>query len=290
MNDRHLLLAVVVAVPFSTLAQDGRDSSCSVSSVYLAGGGWFTNDQPLFPADLHRLAPGSALLASDLADHRFYSDPFAVGSGAFEMGIGLHPFRSAARSGPELRLGFLYGGRDYRSASYSRRITTPWDTLTSSQTGEQYIIDSVHRSTYWIDHSAERFGLNASLVWRTRGRWSVYGGFGLAGGISLNARTELSYSEYSRLEGQYANQYGDPFNDYPSTMPRETFRNGTGWWLATSAPFGLDFRMARRSEFWRRMHLYMEWSPQLLIQSSPELGTRTGFGMRTAFGLRFEVR
>ncbi len=280
------LLFVSALASLHTLAQ-APDSS-RWGSVYISGGAFYAGEQTLYRQDVALITSGSTLLAGGLADHDYDGDAYEEGSGLFEAGIGLYPFRKQGQAGPELRVGFLYGGRSTIEGVFFRSTTTPYDTLVSSGTGQVYYIDSVHRSTYGVRYSAERFGLSTSLTWRTKGRrWSVYGGVGLGGGVLLNARTEVSHSTQDLIEGGYFAQQ-DGRGRY-GTYASETFRNGTGWWCGLWTPVGLDFRIARRGDFWSRMHLYYELRPQLLFQGTPELGTHTGFGLQSVFGARFEL-
>jgi len=236
------------------------------------------------------ITSGSTLLAGGHVDHDYSNAGYEDATGLFDAGISFHPFRKSAGLGPELRVGFLYGGRSTLTGYLRRSTRTPYDTLTSSQTGETFYVDSVHSSTYLVEYSAERFGLSTSLVWRTKGRWSIYGGVGLAGGLLMNARTEVYHSTYDGVDDPNNNRPSDVYyGRYSGNGGTETFRNGTGWWLSLNTPLGLDFQVARRSAFWSRVHLYDELRPQLLFQGTPELGTGTNFGVQSVFGVRLKL-
>lgn len=248
-------------------------------------------DAPLFSNDMGVLAPGSRLLDRDLSGHKFTNDRYESGTGSFEASIGLHPFKGSGARGPELRLGVIHAGLVNQSAVLQRTTRQPYDTLTSSQTGEQTFVDSVHRDQVLLDHSAERFGVNASLIWRTQGRWSLYGGVGLAGGPVLNARTQVRARVKGGVEPNEPTEgdayYG--FDGFWGNDDVETFRNGTGWWVSTYLPLGLDFQLARTGTFFSRLHVYYELRPQMVFQGSPELGSSTAFGVQTLFGLRLKI-
>ncbi|MCC7502880.1 MAG: hypothetical protein IT229_10145 [Flavobacteriales bacterium] len=283
-----LLLAILFACP-SAMSQRSDTTSC-LGSVYVGGGAFFAGEQPLYRQDISLLAPGSALLAGGLSDHDYSNAGYEDATGLFDAGVSFHPFRKAGGLGAELRVGFLYGGRSTLTG-YLRRITrTPYDTLTSSQTGETFYVDSVHNSTYLVECSAERFGLSTSLVWRTKGRWSIYGGVGFAGGLLMNARTEVYHSTFDGVDDPNSSRPNDVHDGrYAGNGGSETFRNGTGWWLSLNTPIGLDFQVARRSAFWSRVHLYDELRPQLLFQGTPELGTATNLGLQSVFGVRLKL-
>lgn len=283
-----LLMSSAVLASSWTLAQSPDSSSWG--SVYIGGGAFFAGSQPLYRQELALITSGSTLLAGGHVDHDYSNAGYEDATGLLDAGISFHPFRKSAGLGPELRVGFLYGGRSTLTGYLRRSTRTPYDTLTSSQTGETFYVDSVHSSTYLVEYSAERFGLSTSLVWRTKGRWSIYGGVGLAGGLLMNARTEVYHSTYDGVDDPNNNRPSDVHDGrYSGNGGTETFRNGTGWWLSLNTPLGLDFQVARRSAFWSRVHLYDELRPQLLFQGTPELGTGTNFGVQAVFGVRLKL-
>lgn len=285
---RTLSLLLAAGLASAHVLAQAPDSS-NWGAVYISGGGFYAGTSALYEQDIALITPGSTLLAGGLADHDYSDNTYENAAGMFDAGIGIHPFRKADRLGPELRIGFLYGGRSSVGGYFQRTTRTPFDTLTSSQTGEVFYVDSVHRSTYAVDYSAERFGLNASMIWRTKGRWSVYGGVGLAGGLLMNARTDVHRSIYDNVDGPAYSQ-GDGFYSSPfANGGAESYRNGTGWWVSVNTPVGLDFQIARHSPFWSRTHLFFELRPQLVFQGTPELGTGTSFGLQTVFGVRFTL-
>lgn len=285
------IASLVLGLFVATTATMAQADSSRWGSVYVAGGAYLVAGQPLFRGDLDKLAAGSVLLSQDLSDHTFSNDRYYSATGSFEVSLGLYPCERQGRQGPELRLGVIYAGGVSQSAFLQRTIRTPYDTLTSSQTGEQVFVDSVHQSNYWIRRSAERFGLNASLIWRTDARWSFFGGVGLAGGLAMNAGTSVTHDTYEGIDGPGSSYENGHYSNggYGNRDNLEVFRNGTGWWLSMYTPIGLDFQIARRNAFWNRLHLYYEVRPQLIMQGSPELGTYTDFGMQSLFGARLKL-
>lgn len=281
------LLFGLVQVANGLLAQ-APDSS-RWGSVHVAGGAFMVGDQLLFRGDLDKVAPGSALLGQDLGGHTFSDDRYYSGTGSFEMSIGLHPCMQQGRRGPELRLGFIYAGQVSQNALLRHTVQAAYDTLTSSQTGQQVFLDSVYQSDYRILRSGERFGLNASIIWRTNGRWSLFGGAGLAGGPTMNMRTRIRHQVMHWVDGPDVGYDNYPTNWRENEDNEELFRNGTGWWSSFYVPIGLDFQLARRNSFWNRLHLYYEVRPQLMVQGSPELGTYTDLGVQTLFGARLKL-
>lgn len=271
------------------LAQDEGPAS-RLGSVHIGGGG-FVSVAPFFGrGDFFRLAPGPFLQDRDLSDHVFRKGDWTGGEGSFDLAMGFYPCLGVDRDGPELRIGVLYGSGPSLKASLTRTVRTPYDTLTSAQTGQRILVDSVHRSEYRLRYSAERLGFNGSLVWRSNGRWSLYGGVGIMGGVLMNARTTVSHEAYAYSDGgtRYPWYSGD-HRTGDASRERESFRNGTGWWFGAYIPLGLGWRVATVNTFWRRVHFCYELRPQILVQEVPELPSATGVGIQALFLARVEL-
>lgn len=246
--------------------------------------------------DRHDLA--SLLAESQLASPMLLSDlGFRSSSGMmdedeilFGVSVGLLPFRRDGHQGPELRLGILHSSRSIRTGLYENTTRTPYDTLISIGTGEEYQLDSVVYEVYRVAHGGERLGLDASLIWQGKGRWRFYGGFGVQGGFLMNITTEVEYNRTARLEER---EHGWPMVDLgPQLMEQEILspRNGAGWWLGGYFPLGLDFQVSRKNNFWSQVRLFMEYRPQLVVMGSPSLASRQATGIQSSVGLRIDLQ
>lgn len=282
------------------LAQDGERPPAALGHAYAAGGAFFAGEGTLFPQEITRITTGSTLFTGDLSGYSHYDYlgyPWDAGAGLFTGGLSIHPLRRVNAPGPELRLGFIYGGRSGRSGYYGRTDSSPYDTLTSSQTGDQYFVDSVRESNFYIAQTYERFGLDAALVWHTQGRWGIHAGVGLMAGVLANVRTIIQYNEFNGLSAAGTSTSSGSYSPYAygyygtgdHRSFTETLNRGTGWWTSLYTPVGLDFRFGRTGDFWTRVHAFMELRPQLVVQHTDDLGTITSFGIQNLFGLRFRL-
>jgi opacity protein-like surface antigen len=251
--------------------------------AYISTGVFVDHRWHLFQGDITPLTSGSRLLNDDLADHRFTTGQ-RIGGTAFSAAISLHPFQRADRRGPELRAGFLSANDLGVGARYDRTTTITYDTLVSTVTGERYPVDSVLTSSYDIEHRYRMFGLQASLLWRTKGRFSIYGGIGLGAGLFYDAVTQVRYSLSTTVSGPAVGP--DQEN---GTMDEEAFQNGTGFWFQWHIPLGMDYRMHRTHELWSRVHLYYELAPQMIFAQRPDLRSTVGTGLWALFGVRVTV-
>ncbi|HEY0978411.1 MAG TPA: hypothetical protein VGE21_13140 [Flavobacteriales bacterium] len=280
-NPTTLLALLALAAPgrAQEAAPPSRVSSLQWGLGTLAGG-----TPALFQEDLASLAPRSILLQQDLSDHTFHADHYGYADGLFEMSLGLRVFPGIGARAPELRVGVLYS-RTGLEAAFARHTAVPYDTLTSAQTGQQFIVDSVSTSTYDIRYSAERFGVHAALVWSRPARWSLYAGIGVMGGATLNARTEVRHEVVNEVEHL---GHDDPYptRDRYVEPQRELHRNRSGWWTGGYVPLGVDFRLGRSHVFWSRIHLCYEVRPMLMVQGIPEIGSVTTFHVAPILLLR----
>ena len=288
----RLTFLVIGFLGFQLMAVAQASDSTRWGSIHVAGGSYFVKDATLFRNDIAALVPILGLDDRNLMEYRFTDETFATGLGVFEIAVGYHPFGDTERRGPEVRAGISYAGTQNLRAALDRTTRSPYDTLTSSQTGDQTFVDSVFSDRIRVQHTAQRVGLNAAIIWRSSGRWSVYGGVGVAGGPVLNARTEV-WQDGNRDVAEREESTDDvdliaPW-DLPLPNTSEVYRNATGWWFSMYVPFGIDLQLARKKTFLSRVHFLIEVRPQLAHQGTPELGTRTSIGQQTLSGLRLEL-
>ena len=257
-------------------------------SAYVMAGPSSVDVGELFLDDMKRLAPGSGLLDMDLSGHRSGSGNWfgLAPARAWAANLGLHPFRNDERRGPELRIGVQYAGGEVGSLHYDQNRDFRYDTLVSAGSGAVYFVDSTTWSRLSMAYPPERFGLDASLIFRSKEsiRWTIYGGAGLGVGAMLNARTTLRHT--TGWEIRYPGNSG---NDRQEETVEERYRNADGGWFAAQAIFGVGFRLARRGDFLRRMDLFYEFRPQMLLTFGDDLGNAARFGNQWLFGLRVRL-
>lgn len=243
---------------------------------------------PVSFSDFEKLAPQSDLMRGDYSDYRASRSSTNPYGGALSILMGLR-FRGSDgesyRSNPRLRLGVSYMSSNMLSQTYFKTTRTPYDTLTSSATGDMIFIDSVNNQYLQMDYNYRQLRLDASLIFSTNpaSRWSLYGGLGVSSGLSVNASTDISFSEYDQTDGQYRyfdGRYRD--GEYVS----ESFRNETSFATMVYVPMGVDFRLGKKRAFWKQLHLCYELRPMVHFTNIPELGSFSNVGVNSMFGLR----
>ncbi len=262
----------------------------SINEIYLQSGAFFGQTKGSL-ADFQTLAPSSSILQQDLSAYQsspIYSFNLPGQSQTLSLGLKLAKLPNAT-----LRLGLMHTGqRNALSAGGSYTETFRIDTLTSSQSGEQFFIDSFSTHSYHANYTQEQLRLDASLIFRYKAdkRWSFFGGIGANFGLSYNAATTIHHrvSPYGDYYG-YGFFNDIMFNDF-GTHETETFENKGGFGLGVYAPLGIDFQVGKKREFWKPMHLYMELRPGFNVNQIAGLGTTFSAGNFSNVGIRFQFK
>ena len=253
-------------------------------------------------ADFLQLAPNSLLAQTDLTDYTKtggFGPMMQAGgpiSGIHGLYVGLQ-FREEPLNGflrqPVLRLGFTFMNTNNISASYSRSTITPYDTLTSSQTGAQTLVDSVFNQNINMNYQTQQLRLDGALIFQTtdKYRFSFHTGIGVSLGTAISSRTTINY-----LEDRYISSSDDEDNDgdfysynedaYESVS--ETVKNKNGFAFTGYIPVGFNMRLGKKREFWKHLNIYAEMRPGLYITAIPELATQTTFGLTSNLGLKIK--
>lgn len=260
-----------------------------VEGIYLQNGAFFGASKGSL-ADLQTLAPQSVFLQQDLTAYQTYPTMnFNFPGQSQSLSVGL---KMAKLPNATLRLGLMHTNqRNALSTGGSYTETFRIDTLTSSQTGDQFFIDSFSTHSYNANYSQEQLRLDASLLFRYNAdkRWSFYGGIGANFGLSYNATTQI----HQRVS-PYGNTYGfGLFNDIfidSGSHEQETFENKGGFGFGVYAPLGVDFQVGKKRNFWMPIHLYMELRPGFNVNQIAGIGTSFSAGNFSNVGLRFQIK
>lgn len=265
-----------------SFSQEDTQKSISITDVQLFYG---MNTYPVTSLTLTEMkayAPNSTILAKDYTGFNSANYHSVYSNQTFSALLGIN-FKN--KPNRQLRVGLNYLSKTNFTGSASREDHLTYDTLTSSQTGQQYFLDSTNSKHVYMQQEMEQLNLDASLIFRTdaEARWSFHGGFGLLLGYSFNSVTSINYSEWSSAESYSNNSYGNNHN-----YEHEQFRNKNFLITAAYLPLGVDFRIGKENKFWSRIHLFYELRPTMSIASIPEWQTVTQFSFTQGIGLKIK--
>jgi len=287
--------ALIILFTTCAFAQDETTPKLRISDIQIQGG--IQNLSPIqFDLnDFNTLAPGSPFLATDFSDFSAYRlGGYSDGMFAVTVGLTLpDKEKGNHKANPTIRVGVFNSRSTSGGLYYSKSDYFPYDTLTSSASGQQFFIDSVHTSTYRMKNNSEYLGLTAAIQYSTNPerRVFLYGGVGIVAACSFNNVTTVENEEYSSFDNSNPT-YNNVYNYYPYPPMSnwnsydELHENKTSTFYSAGIPLGIDFRLAKAHPFWRQIHLTWEIKPSVSLVNIPELKSYANTGIATTWGFR----
>jgi hypothetical protein len=260
----------------------------TIQDVYIQSGTVLEKNAYGMVSDFQKLVPQSILLNNNFANYTSTNN--TITNTAFSAMIGIK-FRNnkqtAYKSNPLLRLGISYFSGTNLSTSLSKNDYKTFDTLTSTKTGQTVYNDSLTSQKYNMQYAAEQLRFDVSLIFRTntKARWSLYGGVGISSGFSFNAITNITYTKNFSTT-LFPNGSNNKVPNSNREEQTEEFKNKSTFVFSSYLPIGIDFRLGRKKDFWKKLHLYYEARPYISFNSVPELSTLVRAGLQSSFGLR----
>ena len=242
--------------------------------------------------DFRKLAPGSMLLAKDYSSYTQENNVHTInGEGVFAANIGISFLNKKTNTyrNMTLRAGVSYMSSNY--TSYLNKTTnTRFDTLNSSNGGPSAYLDSVRNESLNMQYRSQDLRADVAVIFRTKpeARWSLYGGIGFTVGASIRAYTDINAGEYTSVESTYDGTVStiSTYSEYDQHSDSERFSNKTSMGYSVYLPLGVDYRMANKSEFWKRLHLFYEAKPFVSFTTLDNIGTISTAGIQNGVGLR----
>jgi hypothetical protein len=300
MRINQALLTVLLSAFFTcAFSQEKAENEkrIRVTDFYLKTGHFISKSSHGSITDFRTLAPESILLNKTIPDFN-YSFYFPSNA-AYSALLGLqfrgknnhHEANNGKKStnmSTQLRLGVSYSSALNFIGYSSKEDRKTFDTLTSAQTGEMYFVDSITSNSYSAVYSSNQLQFDGSFIIRTnpQKRWSVYSGIGFLAGFSLVANTSVYYTNSQSIESYNVESYLSKSYHVSFHVESEKHSNKTSSSLSAYIPIGIDFRIGKTNEFWKKIHLFYEAKPCINRTSIPELRTITNLGLFHGIGLR----
>lgn len=219
---------------------------------------------------------------------------YNYGSGAFEVMAGFAWKNSAEYGGKvqkRLRFGLSYSQPVLMSSTYYREDTSPYDTLVSSRTGQEYYVDSVFNSFYGLNYDVNMLALNTSFLWSTddAARLSCYGGVNLSFNLNFSNRINVSRHDYGYL--RYVDSgfpyYGEEIENFEHQS--ESYKQPVSFGLGFYSPIGVDWRLGKQGKGFNDVHLFSEIRPGVSFNNVPGYDFLAQFRSSIHLGIRFSV-
>lgn len=258
-----------------------------INEAFLMGGTSVSQNDVVSIFDFKKLAPSSVLLQSNFDNfEKFQFESFGIYS-MLACGIG---FQKADRPGrPTFRIALNIGSGKSIEGNYHRNASYVVDTFISTSTGERIYEDSTIYENYRFNFFSRIISFDMSVLWRTqnKNKFTLFGGIGFSAGLSDISKTKISHRFYSYRRapfGQYNMQ-----KSYYHLEEVETYDNKTQTQYVAYIPFGIDYRLSKKSDFWKQIHLFYEGRIRIEYYEIPELYTNTQFAFGSNIGVRVKL-
>lgn len=305
-----LCLSVTVFAQEKPVKEKKKCSNMRIHEVHIQNGAYFIPAMNATQADFLKLAPNSTLLLNDLSgfqqtegehgdDDQMNGGPGGPrregmgGSNFLGVYLGLRlgdEKKEGFLQAPVVRLGWNFNRMSGPSANFSRTTYSSFDTLQSSQTGTEYVLDSANTEHYGMNYRSSQLGLDAALIFQSSDKYrlGIHAGVGLSAAFAINSETQLTYHQREYVVTSDGSEFGPSTFDAneSETTTSETFKNKGGYTIGAYIPIGFDYRIGKNREFWKHFHLYLETRPGIYISSIPELKTTANLGLAGAFGMK----
>jgi hypothetical protein len=290
-----VFLLMFFTLPLTIFGQEEQTKTLnkiSISEIYVQTGIYSGHSSMGTLTDFKLLAPQSILLNRDFSDYSSSNGLILNNNTMFSVVLGIQfsdKQNTSYKKNPLLRLGVTYFSGTTLTGNLYKENTKTYDTLTSTNTGQTVYMDSIIRKNLGMNYSSEQLRFDGSLIFRTNpeARWSLFTGIGVTAGFSFNAYSEIYFSHTNSIEARFPNGNSSTYySHFGNDWETEKFRNKNNLAFSTYIPMGIDFRIGKKSEFWKQIHLFYEFRPGINMTSIPELRTFTNATIQNVLGLK----
>lgn len=289
-----LWINVTVACAQSEDQKKTMFSSSAFSEVFLFFGGATGISTAENLSEFRRMAPSSILLKEDLSDYSSYPTNEWEAHQYFGLMVGFIPGkknRESKKYSPLIRLGISFESADYFDIYFSKSSSSRYDTLYNSQGQAVYYRDSVNLNRTYMYYNSSSLSAEASILLRTNAgkRWMFYVGAGISGGLSFKNEINVFKSDAIFVEEYEVSGTSQPY--YPYSIFRdsqsEVIDIGNSWVISGFVPLGIDFRLGKKNEFLKQVHLFVELRPGIKMMGMPVVGVNSSTFTMSSLGLRY---
>lgn len=265
----------------------------SIAELYVQPGLLIQSDRSIGPENYIKLNPSPFLSKFDYSNY-----DIGFGNNAplptFTGLIGIK-FRNKEKTdyktNPVLRLGIHTCSGVNSNNSLFNENRSPYDTLISANTGEEFYIDSVTNEFLGFNYSSRQIRLDASFIFNIRPekRLSFFYGLGFNFGVSYFSETSLYYNKSGSIDGELFESTYYNFSSNSISNYNERKSQATNFGYSIYTPLGINFRLAKKGRKWENAFLYYEIRPLVNVTSIPQLQVLTSSGVQQGIGMKFNL-
>lgn len=290
---------VLLTVSLVTFGQQSSDviKGCRINEYSVQTGLFGGSSSSSSLSDFNVLAPNSFLLNSNIIPDLQSFSPYSYNSGSNSSFSALLGFQFSNKQKTkynkymQLRVGITYSNNSIISGRMYNNERIRFDTLTSSQTGYSTYLDTVVTKSLDMNYSSEQLRLDGALIFRTNpdARWSIYSGIGISAGFSFNAKTTIVYGINYRIENQNGDNQTSYMECFDGDSKVEVFTNKNNFGFSAYIPLGINLKLGKNSEFWKKVNLFYEIRPSIGVTSIPELRTIINTSVQQGIGFKISL-
>lgn len=243
-----ILFLIVISISLATQAQEEKKKKIRYLVVDF---GMMTHPNSYYSGELEKVKTKSAILSSPWYDSLTGFNPFynqaiqRTSNVQFQLGFNL-PRKADTKffTNPKLLLGlkFYNLGTQYSNGTTD---TSPSDTLTSSQTGEQYFLEKQRIKSVSFQNQQAVMQLNVgyqtNILNQTK-RLNPYVGISVGGGAVYRNYSDISYYDAENGTGQYLSNLT---KDTVYKQISERFETKGNYILNAEIKVGVDYRFKK---------------------------------------------
>jgi hypothetical protein len=278
---RLLLLALLTYLTVSVSAQKRQ---WRISDIYFSVGKQKEYNASFTLQDFQRSFPNSEILAKNydtldfpLTKKLFPLDyPTTSKLLSFQIGLKSRRFKNGI---------FRIGARNISNStqfSTSGRVSkiSGYDTLLIN--GNTIYLTFVKGKVLESQTSCNKFFLDISYTHSLPEErlMRMYAGIGLLVGLSYNSRVSVKYYERQGVSGN-----PNSFSSYLDQS--EEFHLKSKFISTLYVPIGFDFKLAKKNDFWKLIHLFAEIRPAMTLQNVAKNETVFKLSSNSNVGIKF---
>ena len=217
---------------------------------------------------------------------------YLLSSSVWNVNFSIKPNVGEQKLKPVFRFSYQYSNGLYAQESWFKNSEYPYDTLTSSNNGQQYYIDSILYKglNRYYTSNLHQISVGVLIERGVKKRFTFYTGFEVGIGItSGNKITTSDYESYSfrgypehKSYQAYNNNY---YSNYSSN--RSEKRQATLGSISSNIPLGVKFTLGKKDNFLSRTMLYYEISGGTNVYFNSQIGAINQFYLKNLFGLKY---
>ncbi|TNE80786.1 MAG: hypothetical protein EP332_06075 [Bacteroidetes bacterium] len=240
--------------------------------------------------EVTQMFKNSALFPADLGTYSESSFSSFNGSGIASLATSFYWKKKSQESHTPmraLRLGLSFFGSFATHHSFHKETETAIDTLYSTG-GQAYPVDSFNFRSVNVNSISQNLVIDASLIFRTNSskRWTLYSGFGVQAGLTMNSKAELSNIETTNIRIREGGNFQGESSTFNYRSEVQSIPNS--FVGALYIPLGIDWQAGSKTEFFKQLHFFAEMRPTLLINKGLFSGMDMNPGLSGQFGVRIQ--